>query len=403
MPPPADLNDEASVREEARAELDRQAMAQYRRDRENEDSRRRARQGNELVYRRNGPYSYFLDIAQRAIHGTGGLDVEQRLRDHTNQIRLHSEFGEVRGLDETLGAGGSFAAPEYVQSEFQAAAHPLRATADVCKKLTVPANRSQIVIPTFTSGSGDGITTSQNTAITEVDPIDAAVTCITAPISGKVIASRQLVDQASPDSRVDDVISADLGAAYGAQLDSTVLTGSGSGQMTGLLNVPGALTVAAGGTVAGLVDGVVLGYQAVLQNRYRKPNVIIMHPRRWLAGFANSIDLQGRPLMLPSTHPAALMGTPDDGVVAEWLGCKVVLDPNIPTNSGSGNQDFVVVGHSPDWLLYESLPSFNAYPETYAGQMSVLLVAAQYAALLVRYPSSICLVGPYSPPTTPGS
>lgn len=107
--------------------------------------------------------------------------------------------------------------------------------------------------------------------------------------------------------------------------------------------------------------------------------------------------------MLPSTHPAALMGTSDDGVVAEWLGMKVILDVNVPTNSGSGNQDYVVLGHSPDWLLYESLPNFQAYPETYAGQMSVLLVAMQYAALLVRYPSSVCLVGPFSPPTVQGS
>ena len=290
-----------------------------------------------------------------------------------------------------------------MQSEFQAAAHPLRATADVCKRLTVPANRSQIVVPTFTSGSSDGITTSQNTTITEGDPSDAAVSCITAPISGKVTASRQLIDQASPDSRVDDVISADLGAAYGAQLDSAVLTGSGSGQIRGLLNVSGASTVAAANSVAGLVDGVITGFQAMVNTRYRKPNVCIMHPRRWLSIFAAGIDLQGRPLILPSTHSAALMGTPDDGVVAEWHGMKVILHVNVPTNSASGNQDYVILGHSPDWLLYESLPSFQAHLETLAGQMSVLLVSMQYAALLVRYPSSVCLVGPFSPPTTPGS
>jgi HK97 family phage major capsid protein len=400
---PVDLNDEDAVRAEARAELDRQAMAQYRRDLEGEDSRRRARQGAQLIYRRNGEHSYFLDIARRAINGHGGPDIEKRLRDHGNQIRLHSGYGELRGLDETLGAGGSFAAPEYVQSEFQAAAHPLRATADVCKRLTVPANRSQIVVPTFQSGSSDGITTSQNTTITEGDPSDAAVSCSTAPISGKVTASRQLIEQASPDSRVDDVISADLGAAYGAQLDAAVLTGSGSGQMTGLLNLSGVSTVAAGSSVAGLVDGIVTGYQTMVQTRYRKPNVCIMHPRRWLSGFANGIDVQGRPLMLPSTHPAALMGTPDDGVVAEWLGMKIILDVNVPTTSGNGSQDYVILGHSPDWLLYESLPNFQAYMQTLAGQMSVLLVAMQYAALAVRYPSSVCLVGPFNAPTTPGS
>jgi HK97 family phage major capsid protein len=122
------------------------------------------------------------------------------------------------------------------------------------------------------------------------------------------------------------------------------LTGSGSGQMTGLLNVSGISNVSAGSSVAGMVDGVVTGYQTMVQNRFRKPNVCIMHPRRWLSGFANAIDLQGRPLMLPSTHPAALVGTADDGVAAEWLGMKVILDQSVPTTSGSGSQDYIHSG-----------------------------------------------------------
>jgi hypothetical protein len=105
----------------------------------------------------------------------------------------------------------------------------------------------------------------------------------------------------------------------------------------------------------------------------------------------------------PSTHPAALVGTADDAVVAEWLGMKIILDVNIPLTSGSGNQDYVILGYSPDWLLYESLPNFEVDKEPLAAQMSVALVAWRYAAFVARYPTSICLVGPFSPPTTPGS
>jgi hypothetical protein len=76
-------------------------------------------------------------------------------------------------------------------------------------------------------------------------------------------------------------------------------------------------------------------------------------------GTAPPSDLQGRPLVQPSTHPAALVGTADDAVVAEWLGMKIILDVNIPLTSGSGNQDYVILGYSPDWLLYESLPNFE--------------------------------------------
>ncbi len=205
-------------------------------------------------------------------------------------------------------------------------------------------------------------------------------------------------------SEVDEVLGEDLGAAYGAELDSLVLTGAGgSGQITGLLNVSGAPVVAAGSSVAGLVDGIATGYQTMVTSRYRKPNVCIMHPRRWLSGFANGIDLQGRPLALPSTHPAALVGTADDGVVAEWLGMRVILDVNVPTNSGSGSQDYVILGHSSDWLLYEGPWNFMVDKEQLVSQMSVNLIAWRYAALAVRYSSSVCLVGPFNAPTVPGS
>jgi Bifunctional DNA primase/polymerase, N-terminal len=104
------------------------------------------------------------------------------------------------------------------------------------------------------------------------------------------------------------------------------------------------------------------------------------------------------------THPAALLGTPDDGVVAEWLGMKVILDVNVPTTSGSGNQDYVILGHSPDWLLYEGPLNFQAFKETSAAQMSVEVIGFKYAAFIPRYASSICLVGPFdNPGTTQGS
>jgi hypothetical protein len=90
-------------------------------------------------------------------------------------------------------------------------------------------------------------------------------------------------------------------------------------------------------------------------------------------------------------------------VVAEWLGMHVILDVDVPTTSGSGSQDYVILGHSPDWLLYESPLNFQVNQEQLAGSLSVGLIGWQYAAFVVRYPSSVCLVGPFNAPTTPGS
>jgi HK97 family phage major capsid protein len=396
------LNDEDAVRAQAADELHQQLMAGYRRDLDSENSTRRARQGGQLVYRSGGENSFFADLCKRALYGQGAhKSLESRLRDHARQVEHHHEYRT--GLDTTVNAGGSLAPPKYVQSEFEAGAHPLRATADVCRLLPLPAKASQIVVPAFSSGTGAAVDSTQNSNLTETDPADQTVVCNTTTISARITVSRQLYDQASPDATVDRVLGSDVGAAYGAQLSSSVLTGSGSGQMTGLLNVSGVSTVSAASTISGLVEGIATGYQTMVETRYRKPSVCIMHPRRWLTGFANGVDVNGRPLQLPSTHPAALMGTPDDGVVAEWLGMKVILDVNIPTTSGSGNQDYVILGHSPDWLLYEGPLNFQAYKETLAAQMSIEVVAFKYAAFIPRYASSICLVGPFSPPTVQGS
>lgn len=382
----------------------RQSMYMLEQARANERSAKRARQGATLTYRSGGPHSFFLDAGRQALYGPVDEELRGRLRDHSWQVRRHPGFSELRGLDESVGDGSSLVPPAYIESEFQAAAHPLRAVADLCRKFPIPAKTSQINIPAYTSGSGVSVASTQNATVNESDPVDEVITCDVSTVSGKVVVSRQLLDFSSPDARIDELLAADLGAAYGAQLDSSVLTASASGQtMAGLLNVSGVATVPAGSSVAGLVDGVSIGYQTMVQNRFRKPDVVVMHPRRWLSGFANAVDLQGRPLVLPSTHPAALMGTPDDGIVAEWLGMRVVLDVNVPITSGNGAQDFVILGHSPDWLLYESSLNFMMDKQQLAGSMSVNLIAWRYAAFVARYASSVCLVGPFSAPTTPGS
>jgi hypothetical protein len=77
------------------------------------------------------------------------------------------------------------------------------------------------------------------------------------------------------------------------------------------------------------------------------------------------------------------------------LGCRVVLDVNIPLTGGSGSQDYIIVGYSRDWLLAESEVAFTAY-EALAGQMSVLVQAVGYVAPVIRMASSIALVGPFT-------
>src|SRR5262249_988468 len=160
----------------------------------------------------------------------------------------------------------------YLQSEFESGPHPLRATADLCRKFPLDPATAQIVLPAFTSPTAVVVDSSQNTNITQPATADTEIVSATTTIGAVIQASRQLLDMSSQESRIDEVIAADLGEAYDAQLDSAVLTGSGSGgQLPGLLSLSGISSVAAASSVAGLVDGVATGAQVMVQTRYRAP------------------------------------------------------------------------------------------------------------------------------------
>ena len=382
------LNDEDAVRAAAEDELHRQTMSEYRRQLDAEAVRKRARQGAQLTYQPDGEHSFFIDLARHGENRSG--EHGQRLFAHAEELRLHPRFQELRtGLNTTDGTGGSFAAPYHAQDAFIEGAHPLRATADVFGKLRIPHTAAQVLVPALTSGSGVVVDSSQNAGISETDPVDANVSYNTTSIVGNVTLSRQLYQQASPDSSIDRVIGADLGAAYGAQLSSTVIST--------ILNTSGVNTVSvSNGTTQSVTSAVGTGYQKVLFTRNRKPDTIVMHPYRWISTFGGAVDGNNRPLLLPKTSNSALVSQADDAVAAEWLGCRVVLDVNVPLTSGSGSQDYIIVGYSKDWLLAESEVAFTAYQEALAGQMSVLVQAVGYVAPVIRLASSIALVGPFA-------
>ena len=395
------LNDEAAVRAQADRELEqhRELMLSYDDRLRHEASAKRARRGGH-TYGPGGDHSFFQDMGRQDRPGPMGQKAQERLRDHTYEYRT--------GLNTTEGGGGAFAPPAHLQALFTEAAHPQRVTANLCRHIPIPHDASQILVPALSSGSGAAVDSSQNASTYESDPVDTFVgsATTTTTIAGKVTASQQVVEMASPASRVDDVVGADIGAASGALLDAQVIAGTGSsGQMLGLMNVPNVVTVPGGDSVWGITEGFTNGCQQMLNTRYRMPTAAVMHPRRWLAGFANAVTTTGLPLIFPDTSPDARLAGAAVGnaAVGTWHGVPIFLDPQAPTDAGSGEQDYILLLYTPDLLLYESIPTFEAFRETLAGQLSVVYVARSYAALAVKYSTSAVLVGPFDPPTVQGS
>jgi HK97 family phage major capsid protein len=357
-----------------------------------------------LVYARGGPHSYFRDRVDVQLRRDPEGVAQARLEEHGRQAQSHPAFKEVRAaLSTTDGTGGYFALPLWLEQDFVPLARPLRPVADLAQNFVLPRGTNQLTIPRLATGTGVGAQASggsQNAAVTETDLTDAAIVCPVISVSGQQQISQPLLDLAH---EFDDFIIEDLAAAYSANIDSQILSGTGSsGTLTGIINTAGVSTVtpitsSVSDFYAALGDAMNL----VLTNRNRSADAIVMAPRRfsWLC---QQEDSTGRPLFTPHP-PRPVANVAQENVAAELFNIPVIVDQNVPTTSG-GSGDYVFVLRTKDLALWESPLQSRISQTTYANQLTVLISAWRYAAFAVRYASSCVLVGPFSAPNlTPGS
>ena len=118
------------------------------------------------------------------------------------------------------------------------------------------------------------------------------------------------------------------------------------------------------------------------------------------------LDTNQRPLVVPRANglfnAAGVWEKVDSQqVVGDIQGVPVVTDPNIPTTLGAGsNQDAIYVMRSSDIILWESGIRAEAFPQTYAQNLSVLLQVSSYVAFTAaRYPAaSVVQITGLTPP-----
>jgi hypothetical protein len=75
-------------------------------------------------------------------------------------------------------------------------------------------------------------------------------------------------------------------------------------------------------------------------------------------------------------------------------GLPVYVDALIPTNVGAGtNQDRIIVGRLADLIAWEGNVKAEAFPQTYANQLSVFVRLYNYMSFQpARYPKSISVI-----------
>jgi hypothetical protein len=295
-------------------------------------------------------------------------EARERLSATREFSRLEYARRDISGAGTSfLPAGG---VPLYVAEAFAVAARSRAPLYEALQGRRRPHPGSlKIQTPRLASGAAVNVQTAENATVAEVDPTSALADVPTGSLAGNIDLSRQLYDFSNPGS--DEWLSAELGAAYAATLESQLISGSGSaGQLQGFRLVPGATAVTATNASATAVTNysqIGNRVQQVAQASGVRPDTLVLAPR--LAEF-----IRGK------------IGYPLD-----WFGLTLVESPSIPANLGAGtNQDLVLAFNSAEVLLYERPVAFKVYPEIGSSTLTVRFSALGYAALLAsRQPTSV--------------
>lgn len=338
------------------------------------------------VYERGGRNSYFRDLTVVNLNRAGHREALERLERNGQ---------EVRALTTTDGAGGDFVPPLWLVDQFVALARPARVIADNLMGMDMPPGTDTIALPTLATGTATALQATQNTAVQNTDATTSNVQASVNTIAGQQVVAVQLLEQ-SP-VNMDDILLADLALDYAIKADTFVISNNVA-NARGLLNVSGINSVSLTATTAtALYSAVANGIQLIHTNRFAPPDKIFMHPRRW-AFLLAAVDTQGRPLVVPNGSQfnafAEQAGVEPQGPVGSLQGLPVFTDPTIPTNLGAGtNEDRIIIVRSTDSMVYEGTVRQEAFRETKADQLSVLLRVYNYIAIHAsRLPKSISVL-----------
>ena len=345
-----------------------------------------------LTYGEHSGRSFFSDLYRSQYH-----------HDPASQARMarHSAEMDIEQRDGTTANYAGLVVPQYLTQLAAELARAGRPFANLCTPMPLGNSGMTLNISRVTTGSSAAVQATENSAVSEPPIDDTLLTVDIRTVAGQQDISRQALERGEG---IDSLIMADLSAAIATALDLGCIYGDGtSGALLWLNNITGknAITYTdASPTVAEFYPKLMDAVQQINSNRYAGPDLILMHPRR-AAWLFSAVGSASRPIVLPTAGvPSNAMGTgPVTGYGLNGLqlaGIPVVADANISTTGGAGsNEDSVFVVRRADMLLFESpgAPSMVRMDQTLGGQLTVKLVAYQYAAAVFgRYPAAISKV-----------
>ena len=346
----------------------------------------------EATYHAHSQNSFLADAM--AAEFSRDQDAQDRINRHTRENRLHTR-------DVGTGAFAGLVVPQYLIDLYAPLARAGRPVADICRKHVLPAAGMSVLISRVTTGTAVGFQAAENDTATETNIDDTLLTVPVNTISGMQDVSKQAILRGA---NIEDVVLADLVAAYNTKLDLGILSGSGSsGEPTGM-NTAYTQVITytdASPTVDELYPKIVDGIQRVQSNTFNGPTHIVMHPRR-LGFLLAGVDGNKRPLVVPNANgPMNAVGTYSNlgyGQSGQYslLGLPVITDANVTTTNGAGaNEDLIYVINAAEAHLWEA-PDAPAYVrfEQPDGKVAIRIVLFGFCAFTAgRYPLSGSIIG----------
>lgn len=331
-----------------------------------------------LTYRKaseGGQHSFFKDLYNAKFNQDFGATA--RLQRHQREMAV--EFRN--DLTTVATDGGEFVPPQHLQSDWAQLARAGRVFANAIGSRPIPSEGMSFTIPKVTGGATTALQTTQNTTVSETDPVTAEITLTVRTIAGMVDLSRQSFERSNP--ALDQVVGEDLAASYAVTLDTHIINHATDGILNNA-NINSVTYTDASPTVPELYPKLADAVQKIHTLRFMSPDAVFMHPRRW-AWILASLDSSNRPLVTPYAPQNAIAGF--GGVVAEGAvgniqGLNVYVDANIVTTLGAGtNEDAIIVTRLSDNRLYESpTPRVRVYEETLSGELTVRIQVYGYIA-----------------------
>ena len=354
-----------------------------------------------LVYQRHGKRSYFADMAASRLGWDDATAAGERLERHGRQMEMEQRINP----NTTLGTGGEFAPPLYLNELFATAPRPgeilQRRVREWGNEFVLPEGASSINLPRMTQGT----LVNDQTPGAPTDSLDvetASVKAQTIAYTGNSDWALQDLEQSPKGAYLDWVVFKDMGESLDEELEADLIAGRGEAyyEALGLLNIPGInLINATTSNPTAIFTELAKAAAKVGVKRLRPPTAWLMSTARlqWLA--MEKDQNEQRPMLLtdnvgddwPVCSMAGIAVYLDDAITRKWAQTSTSVAGGAITGAGVEEPMFAIRGD--DFMLWHSPVKTMVSEDVLSGTLQVRFsLWRNTASMLHRYPSGISAV-----------